>query len=179
MSGETYIHRIDADNVIEFVNDVWLRFAAENWDAEKAERVVGTSLWDYVCDWGVRHLYEVLLGHVRETGQPVRVPYRCDSPDARRYMEMDVVPLPKDRVEFRCRTIREEPRDPVPVLDAEAPRGGEMLVMCSWCKRINVPPWMEAEDAIRELELFDAPTMPPISHGICEECRDAVLEAVR
>ncbi len=174
----TFIHRIDGDDVIEFVNQEWIEFAAENWDADAARRVPGTPIWDYVANRSVRHLLQVVVERLRGSGRTVTLPYRCDSPECRRFMEMELEVVAFDKVEFRSRILREEPREPVPLLDPEAARSPEMLVMCSWCKRVDVPPWMEVEQAVEALNLFGPEEVPTITHGICDECRDQVLSAI-
>ena len=44
--------------------------------------------------------------------------------------------------------------------------------MCGWCKRVAVPPdrWLEVEEAVAALALFDEPRPPQLTHGVCEEC---------
>ncbi|MGD2174847.1 MAG: hypothetical protein PVJ27_05545, partial [Candidatus Brocadiaceae bacterium] len=165
----TFIHRIDARDVIEYVNDEWVEFGAENWDAESARAVVGTSLWEYVATPAVKNLLQTVVARLRQTRSRVKLPYRCDSPAARRYMEMEMEASAEGQVEFRSRTIREEEREPVYLLAQSEELATGVLLMCSWCKRVNVPPWMEVEEAVRQLELFSGPDVPGISHGLCDD----------
>lgn len=57
----------------------------------------------------------------------------------------------------------------------EVERTDAMLIMCGWCKKVALPDdrWVEVEEAVKVLQLFDAPRLPRISHGICRECLDA------
>lgn len=176
--NRTFIHRIDADDLIEHVNEEWLEFAAENWDRREAERIVGMPLWEYVANSASRHVWITIVERLRGRRTTVTVPYRCDSPSVRRYMEMDLVPLAGDRVEFRSRIVREEEREPVPLLRPDVPTSDEPLLMCSWCKRVFVPPWREVEKAAKELDLFDEPEMPKLVHSICGRCRDTLTGSV-
>ena len=174
----TFIHRIDADDIIEYVNEAWVEWAGENWDAEEARRVVGMPMFEYLHSRSVRHVYRVLLNRLRGLAGRVALPYRCDSPDTRRWMEVEIEVLERDAVEFRSRILKEEPRDPVPVLLPETERSEELLMMCSWCKKIHVPPWMEVELAIKDLDLFGEPTMPRLVHTICDVCRTLIENSV-
>lgn len=168
----TYVYRISPDDVIEFVNDAWIRFALEN-GAPSLTRIVGTSLWNYISGPQVVHLSRELLAKVRERRCEATVPFRCDSPWVRRFMRMSILPLPKGQVEFRTWIEREEPfTTPIQLLDSACPKDHEKLLrMCAWCKKIDVAgSWLEIVEAIHRLRLFDLPTVPAITHGICEGC---------
>lgn len=52
---------------------------------------------------------------------------------------------------------------------------GEMLSICSWCKRLDVHGWCEIDEAIdRGVALFSEP-IRPITHGLCPSCESTVL----
>jgi hypothetical protein len=173
------VHRIDADDVIEFVNDEWLAFAEENWNAEDAARVVGTSFWDHIMGLDVRELYRTLLRRLRETGGVATLPYRCDSPDTIRRFELEMRWLSGGKIRFTSTIAEEAPREPVVLLDQWQLRSNELIVMCSWCKRVRTNGWVEPAEAVRELALFEEPPLPRISHGICPACKQATLAAAR
>jgi hypothetical protein len=44
--------------------------------------------------------------------------------------------------------------------------------MCSWCRRVRLDAarWVEVEDAVAELRLFEDVRPPQISHGVCPIC---------
>jgi hypothetical protein len=44
--------------------------------------------------------------------------------------------------------------------------------MCSLCKRIlaREARWLEVQDAIRELDLFDSASLPELEYVICDDC---------
>ena len=119
-------------------------------------------------------IYHFLLGKVRTDGTPVEVPFRCDSPDCRRHMSMEMVPVAEGLVEIRSRLIRRESRDPVSLLDARVDRSDELVRMCGWCKKIDLgaQAWVEVEEGVRALALLDAHRAPGLTHGICPSCRD-------
>lgn len=50
-------------------------------------------------------------------------------------------------------------------------RSEEFVIICSWCKLVEVESgWLEVEEAIDKLGLFDEPVLPRISHGCCSPC---------
>jgi hypothetical protein len=164
-------YRIDAHDTLVGFSRAWDDFARANAGPELvARKARGRPLWRFIHDADTRHLHRRLLEVVRAGRALWRLPFRCDAPDLRRHMEMDIVPLAGGHVEYRCRLLRAEPRAPVPVDYAAT---GRLVKMCSWCKRVETAPgvWKELEAAIRELGLFEAAPPPGVSHGICRECQ--------
>ena len=166
-----FIYRVNAENRISYVDSTWVAFAAENGlPSLTAKLVIGTLLWDYISGAGMRQFYRMFMAKVRSTGLPVNVPFRCDGPDCRRFMEMGIILLARNALEFRNYLVREEPRPRVELFNPKFPRKGELLTVCSWCKKVKASRWLEAEDAVRELKLFESIGVPMISHGICPDC---------
>jgi hypothetical protein len=59
--------------------------------------------------------------------------------------------------------------------DRRATRTSAHVRACAWCKRIRVgSKWMEVEDALEPLKIFDMEQLPQITHGICRACRRAM-----
>jgi hypothetical protein len=167
------IYQLDADDVIVWTNDAFRDFAVEN-QAASLVGCRGKCLWPFIFDWDTRSIYQLLVDRVRRTSRSARFSFRCDSPCLRRYMEMEIA-LTKDtnRVEFRCQVNREEVRDAVPLLPQSADVARDDLVkMCSWCLRIQYTAtrWLEVEDAVEEMKLFEVDEPPLITHGICSDC---------
>jgi hypothetical protein len=176
-SSERLTYRINPDDIIEFVNDAWVRFALENGTPSLSQGVIGSSLWKYISGPQVVHLSRELLARVRESHCEATVPFRCDSPTMRRFMRMKILPLGKSKVEFGTWIEREEPyRQPIQLLDPTIAKGQEKLLrMCAWCKKIDVAgSWHEIEDAIGRLRLFDDLAIPAITHGMCDDCLKAM-----
>lgn len=171
------VYRIDAGDRLSSVNAEWDRFAVENGAAElRSGRVLARTIWDFIADPTTRHLYETALAQVR-AGREVRFPFRCDGPQIRRFLEMTATAAGEGGVEFRVRTLKTESRAAVRLLDPEVPRAGEPLRMCAWCKRVVAGgAYLEVEDAIAALGLFDAPVLPPVTHGICPACEARMSE---
>lgn len=174
-----YKYRIDGDNRISYVNPEWMEFAIEN-GAEQLvlPGVLGKPIWDFIAGSETRHLYHVMLESIRTTNAVICFLFRCDAPRLRRYMEMLMRPWGTNGVEFSSRVDREEPREPVQLLMPTAARSDQMIRMCGWCKRVATPKWLEVEDAIRELRLFELDYMPQITHTVCLECEKRVRAAI-
>jgi hypothetical protein len=174
-----FIYRVDAQDRIVFANAAWYDFARENGgETLHPKAVVGAPLWGFLCNAETQHLFQSLLRQVRDAGRPVTVPFRCDSPDCRRFMELELARLPDQVVEFRSRILRQERRAGVPLLDETVARSESMLTMCAWCKKVKLPDerWAEVEEAVNALQLFAVPHLPRISHGVCDECRRTLVQ---
>ena len=167
-------YRLDGQDRITFVNAAWDAFARRNGAPDLiGQRVCGTELWGYVADKETRHLYGLLFAQVRRTGQPITLPFNCDSPTCRRFMELRLAALPAGGLALTGRLLREEAREPAPLLDSCTARSQSLLCICSWCKRIvaGSDEWIEVEEAIRRWSLFSAAVLPQLTHGICPACR--------
>ena len=172
-----FIYRVDAQNRLTDANAAWYDFARENGShALDSGSVIGCSLWDFISDPETRHLFEIVLTKVRRTGKPVTLSYRCDAPDLRRFMELEIRPGAEAAVEFCSRIVRQETRPHVSLLDDTAARADTFLAMCAWCKKVALPDdsWVEVEQAVEHLKLFEGPVLPQISHSICPPCKSEI-----
>jgi hypothetical protein len=166
----------DTDKIIH-VNDDWLAFARENTAPQLTAAVVlDQPIWNFIQGQEITYLYKQIFDRVRAGISPVKFPFRCDSPECRRFMEMKLSLLSGNAITFMSHILRGEWREPVNLLDASRDRSGEFLKICSWCKRINIPSqgWGEIEAAIGALDLFDHLSMPRMTHTICDACHDTV-----
>jgi hypothetical protein len=94
-------------------------------------------------------------------------------------MELEVFPLVDGTVEFQSRSLAEESRQPQAILDPEQPRSEEFVRVCSWCKKVDVGgQWVEVEEAVSHLGLFDQALLPQLTHGICLDCHTQMIEII-
>lgn len=181
MHADEFCYEVDAADRIRSVDAAWVRFARENGAAvaDPAE-VLGRSVFDFIEGGEVRHLYGLLFRAARTRRRPIRLPFRCDAPDRRRFMELRIEPGAAGGLSLAASLLFEEPRPAVRLLDAQAPRSAELVALCSWCKRVRTAPgvWQEIEDAVRALGLFDEASMPGLTHGICAPCEDALSDLI-
>lgn len=173
-----FIHTVDRDGNIAAVNDDWVKFALENGAPELVrEAVAGRPIWEFMAGMETRHISRLLLDKVSRSGKGLTIPYRCDSPDLRRFMEMEIVPVDGGMVEFRSRLLKVEQRETVRLLDPNAGRGKEFLTICSWCRRARISSeWVELDEAVKRLGLFASSSLPQLTHGMCQDCSKLVRE---
>jgi len=175
------VYRVDASGRIVWVSPSWSTFAASNGAPELAHIEPGSvSVWKGIADGATEELYRRLIARVRATSRPVSFGLRCDAPDRRRHLTMRIAPGPDGTTEMTTTTWREEPRPRVRLLEAGVERGGEWVRICSWCGRVAAAPgvWLEVEDALESLQLFERERVPSVTHGICEDCTRRVLDAM-
>jgi len=167
----TVSYSIDLENRIESVGGGWLAFACANGAPELTPAaVLGRHIGDFIADPGTRHIYGLLYGLVRD-GATLRLPFRCDGPEVERNMLLRLSPAGFGGV--RCDTflLAEKHRPAIALLDATAPRGTDLVVMCSWCKRIrHQEQWLDLEEGVRRLNLLSHASSPELSHGVCPSC---------
>jgi hypothetical protein len=177
LDQRSFIWTIDGADKIVHVNDHWLAFALENTAPQlTASLVLDQPIWRFIQGQETSYLYQQIFHQVRTGKAPVTFPFRCDSPDCRRFMEMKLALLPGAAIQFTAHILREEWREPIDLLDASRNRSGEFVTVCSWCKKINIPGqgWGEIEAAIVALDLFGHHSMPRLTHTICDSCRSAL-----
>ena len=165
-------YRIDRENRLVDIGGDWDAFALENeTPAVRRDAVLGRPLLDFITGAETRHLVEILLTRARAGSPLLRLPFRCDAPDLRRFMEMDIVSPDGVAVEYRCRVLRTEARKPVQVANA-APDAARTMRMCSWCKKVHLTRdvWVEVEDAVTRFGLLEDEAPPQVTHGICNVC---------
>lgn len=177
-SPSPVIYGIDSGDEIIGVSRAWDRFAVAN---DAPGLVFGSlarkRLWDHISDATTVAIYRELVGRVRD-GATITLPLRCDSPSLRRWLTLTASPMPRGGVKFTSRTIRQQTRAYLAILDPSVPRSTGLITTCGWCRRIHIPgsAWAEAEEAVRRLNLFEHASLPGLTHGICLVCSDAMLK---
>ena len=165
----------DAAGCLVSVDAAWCEFARANGAPEYAvpERVYGVPLLSFISDATTKHVYNVLMQRVIEERQPARVPFRCDAPALRRWMELTMTARDGGGIDFVSRQLRVEPRRPALAFDRPPHPAAPMLLMCSWCKNVELSRglWDTVEQAVHRLGLFDQQAVPDITHGICPSCQ--------
>lgn len=166
------LYRINKQDRIVFVNDAWSQFAVENGSPElTSENVLNRSLWDFISDRTTISFYQKILRQVRK-GHSMEFNLQCDSGELRRYLVMTVSLRENGDVQFESRLIRAEKRSPQKIFQSDVPRKDEVIIICSWCGKINIGKnnWQEIEDAVKILGLFESDALPQVSHGMCSDC---------
>jgi len=168
---------IDAQDRVIRVNDEWAKFAEENdgGPVGPATGILGRTLWSFIEDPTLSELYVKMVLLARK-GRPVAFGFRCDAPCFRRLFQMRISAGRGEEVEFASTLESEEPREAVSLLDCRQPRNEHFIRMCSWCQRVQADgQWMPVEVAVVVLNLLSGPTVPAVTHGICEDCNARVM----
>jgi hypothetical protein len=173
----TVTYRIDSADQIKTVNDGWISFARSNGGERLLPPgILDTSLWSWIVDPTTRQLYRSLLSRVRKGTGAVRFQFRCDGPDRRRLLQMQITASTPDEVDFQTNLVRSQPRAAIGLMDRATIRSDALLTICGWCMRVPVSgTWVEIEEAISALELFEGSAMPRLSHGTCPRCYNTML----
>jgi hypothetical protein len=164
----------DRDGRLVFVDAGWCRFARENAAESFAlpERIYGRPLFSFISDPTTLHVYAALMDRVANQRRTIVIPFRCDGPPVRRWLELQMSPRAGGGIDFATRQLRAE-RRPVPLpFDRPSMRGDVMMKMCSWCKNVQMESghWARVEDAVRTFQIFSEADVPLITHGICPDC---------
>ena len=179
--SERFEYTVDAQDVIQAVNEPWRNFAEKNEAFGLGDKVIGTWLWQHMEGLEIKHLYRSLLDRVRKSGQAVQIPFRCDSPGMARYMVIEVIPLEEGAVRFASWIENEVPREEIRALEAGQEVDPDRIAkMCTWCKRIDVgrDDWRELEEGLSQAGLLKLDPVPRIQHGVCPDCRTMVLREI-
>ena len=174
------VYELDAADLIVSVNEAWENFARNNDGGSLTrEAVLNKPLWSFIVHLETSQLYRAILQRVR-TGRTIQFAYRCDAPQIRRFMSMEVSLLKSIFVQFESRIIRVESREPVRLLDATVERTATLLTVCGWCKKVRRTngAWAEVEEVIVEMDLFNKEQMPQLTHGMCEDCYTMIIKAI-
>ena len=180
MNKDVLIYRIDSTDTIVSVSENWSTFADANaWGGFlRPEDVVGHKLWDFIQDSETQYLYREVFRRVRGGISSRTIPFRCDSPSERRYLELHIVALPDEQIEITSNILRTVPRSPISLLKADTSISTDFVTVCSMCKKIKVSPrqWTEIEEALADLRLFEVDEMPQLTHGLCHSCFQVAME---
>lgn len=131
-------YSVSADDHIVSLAGNWLPFAKENDAIEFSQsRVVGESIWNFIAGPEIRHLYKLIFTEVRQRRPEIAVPFRCDSPTKRRFMELRIVRLHDAGLNLMSCLLKEEERPYQVLLDSKVDSSW-LVTICSWCKRIRL-----------------------------------------
>lgn len=170
--GAIVSYVLDAETRLIAVGGAWDRFAIDNGAPELLPpQPLGRPLRSFISDRTTAHLYDEIFAKAKKTGAPITFPIRCDSPTLRRRLGITVR---HDGARFLVSSVllSAEPRTAMPVgVGRRSPAAGDALVACSWCKRVSADgAWVEIEEALERLKIFEAERVSDISHGMCEAC---------
>lgn len=105
------VYWIDRDDRIVRVNEQWDRFAESNeGHGCTSAAVLGRSLWPFITGDSTRMLIATCMDRVRVHDRPVLRPYRCDSPELARHMEMSITMEDEGLLRVEHRLVEAQPK---------------------------------------------------------------------
>lgn len=173
-------YAIDEDDRLIRFNAAWTAFAEANRGRGLSPaELTGRPLWNSIADATTVHLYQTMVARVRGGGPPVHFHFRCDAPRLRRLLRMEIA-RDDSAVLFTVTPVSEQARPVVAILDHDLPRSERLLTMCGWCKQAQAADdeWIEIEQAVDRLGLFQAPMPPRVTHGVCPSCYRTLVDAL-
>ena len=175
------IYRTDLEARIIFLDANWPQPNSENGTANgDLSEVIGTTIWSHISDSKTIEIFDSVLKAVAEKNVKFTFPFRCDSEDSRRFMELSISYRENEYFEYCSKVLRAEERQFQRLMSLDVRRNEVFLVSCAWCNRFLLPDnqWGEIERVVKELDLFMADTYPQITHGICPRCEAEVLRGL-
>ncbi len=166
-------YQVDAHDKIIAIEGSWAAFARANGgETFLSSPPINQPIWTFIRGLSTRFIYQMLLSQVRETGNTLHFPFRCDSAEMLRYMEMEMSAGKDNSVWFKTTLKRQINPNILPGHVSPTPRQESLIKMCAWCKLVLVRNnWLSLEDAIWMQGIFDVEEAPPISHGLCPDCK--------
>jgi len=163
---------LDPDGRILWIGGEWDEFALSNGGSSaRSERVLATPLESHVAGAPTRQALARMIGAVREMGEPLKIDYRCDSPNMLRRFQLTIQPMKDNRVlmvhDLRDARTFEESLPHWRAEDAAPAR------KCSFCGAVHLPDlgWNFAEDlGARHPEAVD--------YIVCPGCAAQIDEVV-
>ena len=161
--------RLDSEDRLAFVDEGWLEFVRSSLQVELSETAaLGRAFTDFAPDAQLVPLYGLVFRRVRTTGQPMRVPFRCDVAGERWHVDIDVRLCSDRQIECRYHTVLVERVGP-PARGEVLPE--RLLTRCAWCQMVKLPEgdWAGVEALADRLDFFIGEATR-VTHGICPSC---------
>ena len=168
---------VDARGVVVELSITWTKDPKFSADAPTfGANFVGTLLADHIAGQPTRDLVAKLIDAVKMSGKVLTLPYRCDTPCAKRVLEMRIAPRSTWGVTIGHRQIAEQPLP-------EALRFQTVCtpdnLRCSFCNRIEHDgSWVDTYKA-QKLGLLSSTSNYPISYTVCGDCDGRAQTAIR
>ena len=167
-------YTLDPDDAITAVSGDWDRFALENGgDESLSTKIIGRRLDHFISGDVTLMFVRTLLMSARTVKRTIQRPYRCDSPQLKRFMEMTIVPRRNGVLEVCHRQVRSEPYRYALTFTAAMPGAASNFVKrCSLCQRIRLGEmWSEVDDAVLEGRLQQGGAAKlGVVYGVCPDC---------
>ena len=165
-------YTLDAEDcIVECGGPAWSAFAIDNGRPELADaRLKGQSIYAHVAGHFTQRFLREYFIAARTAAAPLSRAYRCDSPRAKRLMEMRAVAEGGGALRVEHRLISETPMA-AEIAPRELPGEGRAdFLRCSMCNRLRengAQVWREPDQAgvLGALRVV---------HTVCKDCRSGI-----
>lgn len=156
---------------IESILVSWRDYADSDDEKLPAEvALVGTKLESHVAGANTNEFLATLLNAVMEQGQDCELPYRCDAPDKKRFMLMQISRLADKRLKLSHQLLSETSL-PSTILFRLGSALEAEVCRCSFCCRIRHHRiWREPEEALCR-KLLRSDVENSVEYMVCADCR--------
>jgi len=136
-----------------------------------SEILVGESFWSVVASWEIASFYRLILETVRQQGQSVTVPFRCERLKFLNGHTITFSPLPNNQVLATTKSGESPNKCDMNPVERKACQE-QFVYRCSWCQsnRMGDESLSDDEESGVDLEGEGLDLTPVTSHGICPDC---------
>lgn len=155
-------------------------------DRACSKGIIGKPLLEFICDDVTRMYVTTMIDSVRIIPQTLFRPYRCDSPEMKRFMQMIITPEDNGWVRVSHELLRCEPLKKTVRFKTKIHEQNSILkkrnfvhykiefVRCSLCNRLRTlgtDKWQEADNLT--IEKSNSLNLIQVVYGICPDCLDS------
>lgn len=167
-------YSICKDDVLIGVSAEYAQFArASDGDALGLAGYLGRNLLDVIEGDSTRDFWRNVFAEVRRRRQAKRVRYRCDAPDTRRFMMVEIEPGRGGELSLAHRLLRTEPL-PVALRFSSSPAA--VSVRCSLCNHVRHNDVWRSSDAAWMAGLLRNCSPNSVTYVVCPHCVDGAAQ---
>lgn len=167
-------YALDNKDRIVMINGQWDDFARENNGINiYVNDIRGNSIWQYISGDPTKMWFDVLLQRVKLKKISIERPYRCDSPDLKRHMKMQISYKDDLLVIENFLLYTEKRQRPIYIQHATTPQHRSTKLRCSICGRIQYQQQWQEPNFLPLTESFPV----NVTYAVCEECNTLLPKA--
>ncbi|NWF36219.1 hypothetical protein [Mariprofundus sp. KV] len=163
---------VDRHYTIAKVGADWDKFAIENGGEELVSpQIIGQNLFSYIASDTTRMYLRLILDHVWHIHHQANKPYRCDSPEIKRFMQMQISIDDENLLRLDHYLLATEPNSPPVHFSGIRSQNSNLIRRCSMCNRINVAfSWVDADLALKTGLITDPKQR--VIYTVCGDCNN-------
>jgi len=168
----TTTYWLDKEYRVTRVSPEWDDFAKlNNGENITSEKVVGKLIFDYITDDTTRMWLETILLLAKVTQKTFERPYRCDSPDLKRFMKLRVTTDEHNEIRLEHIVLSTEKRYRNITFEYKKDFMSIPYIRCSICGFIKSDnKWSEPDELIKKEATIKTHEFKVI-YSVCESCK--------